>query len=151
MTLAGKEYLVPNEHFITNQVINWSYSDDLVRVDVVVGVAYESDLERVRELLLEAMATQKRILEDPSPVCLLKEFGSDTVNFELRFWIKDPARGVANIKSDILLEIWRLFRDNGIVIAFPQRDLHIKSITPAVGDVLKKMIKDPPGEKTPEL
>ncbi len=88
VTLAGKEYLIPNESFITNEVINWSYSDDLVRLDTTVGVGYDSDLKKVQELILQAMNDHERIIRDPDPVCLLKEFGDNTVDFELRFWIK---------------------------------------------------------------
>ncbi len=130
VTLSGKEYLIPNEDFITSQVINWSYSDDLVRLDSAVGVGYDSDLKLVRELILKAMENKERILKNPEPVCLLKNFGDNTVDFEFRFWIRDPESGVDNIRSEVLLDIWGLLQENDINIAFPQRDLHLKSITP---------------------
>lgn len=138
VTPASKEYLVPNENFITNQVINWSYSDDRVRIDVPVGVAYESDLNLVYDLLLEAVADKKRIIDDPEPKCILKEFGASTVNFELRFWIKDPQRGLANIRSEILFSVWNLLHENDITIAFPQQDVHFKTISDEMMEKFKK-------------
>lgn len=139
ITLTGKEYLVPNENFITNQVINWSYSDDLVRLDVIVGVGYDSDLKLVEKLILQAMKDKERILDKPAPVCLLKDFADNTVDFELRFWIKDPESGVDNIKSKVLLDVWDLLQKNGINIAFPQRDLHLKTITPEVVEKMEEI------------
>ena len=139
VTLAGKEYLIPNESFITNQVINWSYSDDLVRLDTTVGVGYDSDLKQVQELILQAMNDHDRIIRDPDPVCLLKEFGDNTVNFELRFWIKDPSMGVANIKSEVLMEVWDLLAENDVNIAFPQRDLHFESFSAEAVETLKEI------------
>lgn len=139
VTLAGKEYLIPNESFITNDVINWSYSDDLVRLDTIVGVGYDSDLKEVQELILQAMNDHERIIRDPKPVCLLKEFNDNTVDFELRFWIKDPAKGVANIKSEVLMEVWDLLAENNVNIAFPQRDLHVESFSTEAVKSLKKI------------
>ncbi len=139
VTLAGKEYLIPNESFITNQVINWSYSDDLVRLDTKVGVGYDSDLKQVQELILQAMNDHDRIIRDPDPVCLLKEFGDNTVNFELRFWIKDPSMGVANIKSEVLMDVWDLLAENDVNIAFPQRDLHFESFSAEAVETLKEI------------
>ncbi len=130
VTLSGKEYLIPNEDFITSQVINWSYSDDLVRLDSAVGVGYDSDLKLVRKLIIKAMEDKERILKKPERVCLLKNFGDNTVDFEFRFWIQDPEAGVDNIRSEVLLDIWDLLQKNDVNIAFPQRDLHLKSITP---------------------
>ena len=129
VTLSGKEYLVPNENFITKQVINWSYSDELVRIDVPVGVSYDSDMNLVKSLLLEAVEDKKRVVDNPSPSCLLKEFGDSTVNFELRFWINDPQNGLANIKSEVLFSVWNILNKNDINIAFPQQDLHFESVS----------------------
>jgi len=139
VTLAGKEYLIPNESFITNEVINWSYSDDLVRLDTTVGVGYDSDLKKVQELILQAMNDHERIIRDPDPVCLLKEFGDNTVDFELRFWIKDPAKGIANIRSEVLMDVWDLLAENDVNIAFPQRDLHFESFSAEAVESLKEI------------
>ena len=129
VTLSGKEYLVPNENFITNKVINWSYSDDRVRLDVPVGVAYDSDLNLVHDLLIKAVEDKQRVIKNPAPNCILKKFGDSTVNFELRFWIRDPQRGLANIRSEVLFEVWNLLHENNITIAFPQQDLHFKTVS----------------------
>ncbi|RCW49848.1 MULTISPECIES: mechanosensitive ion channel family protein [unclassified Halanaerobium] len=128
VTRAGKEYLIPNEDFITKEVINWSYSDELVRVDAPVGVSYDSDLRLVEKLILEATQDKDRILNNPEPVCLLKDFGDSSVNFEIRFWINDPRNGIQNIRSKILFSIWDKFKENNIEIPFPQRDYHLKSL-----------------------
>ncbi len=128
VTRAGKEYLIPNEDFITKEVINWSYSDELVRVDAPVGVSYDSDLRLVEKLMLEAAQDKDRILDNPKPVCLLRDFGDSSVNFEIRFWINDPRNGIQNIRSEILFSIWDKFKENNIEIPFPQRDYHLKSL-----------------------
>lgn len=142
VTRAGKEYLIPNESFITNQVINWSYSDDLVRLEAKVGVSYKSDIHQVRDLLLQAVNEKDRVVEYPPPVCLLTEFGSSSVNFEIRFWIKDPSEGVANIRSDVLFSIWDLLKENDIQIPFPQQDVHFKSMSPEVKEVAEKFSQE---------
>jgi small-conductance mechanosensitive channel len=128
ITRDATEHLIPNENMITGEVINWSYSQNLVRLKVPVGVAYGSDLEKARELMLAAAADTLRVLKDPTPACLLTGFGDNTVNLELRVWINDPQHGIGSMKSDLLWAIWRRFRDHGIELPFPQRDLHLKSI-----------------------
>ena len=112
---------------MVNQVVNWSYSSKDVRVKAPVGVSYESDLELVRDLLYQAVDDTKRILARPKPRVNIMEFGDNSVNFEIRFWIQDPEEGIANIRSDVYMRIWQLFRENEIEIPFPQRDLHLRS------------------------
>jgi small-conductance mechanosensitive channel len=124
----GTEHLIPNENLVTNEVINWSYSDNLVRIDIPVGVSYGSDLEKARDQMLEAAAASPRVLKDPKPVCFLAGFGDNSVNLELRIWINDPQNGLGSVKSDLLWGIWQRFREHGIELPFPQRDLHFKSI-----------------------
>ena len=126
----GKEYLIPNENLITNQVINWSYSSQLVRIDVTFGVAYSSDLHQVRALAVSTAQQTARVLPSPVPVCHVTGFGDSAVNFVLRFWIDDPANGVTNIKGDILLNLWDALREHNVEIPFPQRDLHLRSVAP---------------------
>jgi small-conductance mechanosensitive channel len=128
ITRSGTEHLIPNETLITTEVINWSHSNNLVRVDLPVGVSYGSDLEKARDLMLEAAADSPRVLTDPAPACLLLGFGDSTVNLELRAWISDPQNGVGAIKSNLLWGIWHRFKEHGIELPFPQRDLHFKSI-----------------------
>ena len=128
VTRDGTEHLIPNENLITGEVINWSYSQNLVRLKVPVGVAYGSDLEKARELMLAAAADTLRVLKDPKPACLLTGFGDNAVNLELRVWINDPQNGIASVKSDLFWGIWQRFQDHGIEMPYPQRDVHLKSI-----------------------
>ncbi len=124
----GKEYLIPNENLITNEVVNWSYSNSLVRLDAEFGVAYASDLHAVRDLSVEVAVATARVLETPRPVCHVTGFGDSAVNLILRFWIADPANGVTNVKGDVLLGLWDAFLERGIELPFPQRDLHIRDL-----------------------
>jgi len=128
ITRNGTEHLIPNENLITGEVINWSYSQNLVRLKVPVGVAYGSDLEKARELMLAAAADSLRVLKDPKPSCLLVGFGDNAVNLELRVWINDPHNGIGSVKSDLLWGIWQRFRQHGIEMPYPQRDVHLKYI-----------------------
>jgi small-conductance mechanosensitive channel len=127
VTRDGHEYLIPNEDLITQQVINWSFSDTLVRLRVPFGISYKSDPHEVKQLVLEAVQEMPRILRQPPPVCLLTGFGDSSVDLELRLWINDPKNGIGNIKSEVLFKIWDVLRANNIEIPFPQRDIHIKN------------------------
>lgn len=131
VTRDGTEHLIPNENLVTGQVINWSYSNNLVRLRVPIGISYESDLQKAMQLMLEASATTKRVLQEPKPYCLLVGFGDSAVNLELRVWVGDPENGLGTIRSDLLLGIWQRFREQGIVFPYPQRVLHHKSISKA--------------------
>ena len=127
LTRGGQEYLIPNEDLITQQVVNWSYSNNEVRLNLPIGVAYKSDVHKAIRLCLEAAKTTPRVIHNPEPQCLLREFGDSSVNLELRIWINDPKNGIANLQSEVLLRVWDLFHANDIQIPFPQRDLHLVS------------------------
>ena len=127
ITRDGTEHLIPNETLITNHVENWSYSDDLLRLRIPIGVSYKSDLRKAMALIIEAAASVERVLDQPAPVCLVTGFGDSSVDLEARLWIKDPRNGVSNVKSEILLQVWDRFQSEGIEIPFPQRDLHLKT------------------------
>jgi small-conductance mechanosensitive channel len=128
VTRDGTEHLIPNENLITSEVINWSYSQNLVRLKVPVGVAYDADLEQARDLMLQAAGDTPRVLKDPKPSCYLLSFGDNAVNLELRVWINDPQNGLGSVKSNLHWGIWRRFREHGIELPFPQRDVHLKSL-----------------------
>jgi small-conductance mechanosensitive channel len=128
ITRDGKEHLIPNEDLITNRVVNWSFSDKNIRVRVPVGISYDSDPRIAMALCVEAARASGRVLNNPEPRCLLTEFGDNSVNLELRFWINDPSNGVGNARSEVLLGIWDRFKESGISIPFPQRDIHLKSL-----------------------
>lgn len=123
----GTEHLIPNEQLIANEVVNWSYSNKLVRLSIPIGVAYDADLEKARELMLEVANATARVLVDPKPSCLLSGFGESAVNLELRVWINDPQNGLGRVKSDLNWGIWKVFKENGIEIPFPQREVHLKT------------------------
>lgn len=144
-TRDGKEYLIPNETLITEQVINWSYSDTAVRVKIKVGISYRSDVHKAIELMTEAALTQPRVLSDEThtPQAHLVDFGESSVDFELRVWISDPQQGLVNVASKIRLAIWDLFHQHDIEFPFPQRDLHIVSAEGLPG--LRRDAEERPG------
>jgi small-conductance mechanosensitive channel len=118
------EYLIPNENLMTSQVENWSYSSRDVRVKVPVTVAYGTDIEHAETLMLQAARAVKRVHNEPAPSVWLKAFGDNAIEFEIQCWIDDPEEGVGNVRSDVLKQVWRLFREHGVEIPFPQRVVH---------------------------
>lgn len=128
ITQDGKEFLIPNEDLITQRVENWSFSNSTVRLKIPVSIAYSSDVRKAMTLCEEAARHTARIIQNPQPICLLVAFGNSSVDLELRAWINDPVNGVKNVKSEILLKIWDAFREQGVSIPYPQRDIHIKSM-----------------------
>ncbi|MHC8492979.1 mechanosensitive ion channel family protein [Thalassospira sp. SM2505] len=126
-TRDGTEFLIPNEDLITTQVENWSHSDVKLRLKIPVGIAYSCDPHFAIKLCNEAAAKCQRVLENPGPNTLLRGFGDNSVDLEIRFWIDDPQNGRGNIISEILLNVWDAFKEHNIEIPFPQRDLHLRS------------------------
>ena len=125
-TRDGTEWLVPNEDLITRRVINWSYTNNRLRLLTPIGVSFDCDVRLAMQLAEEAARETPRVLSIPAPACRLMGFGDSSVNLEVRFWIEDPTNGVTNVRSQVLLAMWEKFREHGIEIPFPQRDLHIK-------------------------
>lgn len=126
-TFDGKDIMVPNEDFITNQVVNWTYTNRRARVEIPVSVAYDSDIDTVQQLILEAARNHPRCAIDPEPACYLSSVGSGSVDFLLYFWVSDVTEGRLRPRSEVLIEIWRKLRANGIEVPFPQRDIHIRT------------------------
>ncbi|HYL71987.1 MAG TPA: mechanosensitive ion channel domain-containing protein [Candidatus Dormibacteraeota bacterium] len=122
----GVDTLVPNQNLINSPFINWSYSDQRVRIRLPVTVSYEDDPEVALQLLLEAAANHPRILHDPAPVSRLISFEENGMRLEIRFWIADPVNGVNNVRSDVNRAIWRIFRTHGVTIPYPQRDVRMR-------------------------
>lgn len=125
-TRDGREWLIPNEDLITQQVINWSYTTKNLRLPLKFGISYDSDVHKAMALAVEAANGVDRVLKDPKPVCRLTGLGDSSVDFELRVWIDDPEAGVMNVKSDVYVALWDLFHEHGIEFPFPQRDILIK-------------------------
>ncbi len=119
----GREYLIPNEDLITSQVINWSYSSDLVRLDLDFGVSYDANPHEVRELAKKVAASHKRVQAVPNPVCHITEFADSSINYKLRFWIRDPGQGTVNVRGDLFLALWDALKEAGIEIPYPHRDV----------------------------
>jgi len=124
-TRDGREYLIPNEDLITGQVVNWSHSNDFVRLDIYFGTSYGCDPHDVRRIAIGAAKTVGRVLEDQPPVCHIVGFGDSSVDYILRFWIRDPTAGLTNIRGNVYLALWDAFQENNISIPFPQREVRM--------------------------
>ncbi len=122
----GVEMLVPNQHLISNPVINWSYTDPRVRLKLPVRISYQDDPEVALQVLLRACEGQRRVLRDPLPVSRLMHFSESGIDLELRFWISDPQEGVNNVRSEVNRTIWRLFKEYNITIPVAQREITMR-------------------------
>ena len=125
ITRDGKEHLIPNEQLVTNKVVNWSYSDNLVRIKRRFLVEYESDLRLAAQLCIDACLDHDRVERQPEPKCLLMEFGEDAVEMEARFWIRDPQNGINNIGSAVMFTMWDKFKEHGIDLPLGQDEIRI--------------------------
>ena len=123
----GKEIMIPNENIISQRLTNWTYSNTRGRVEIKIGVAYNSDLEKAKKLMLEAAKEHERCIADPEPVCYMREFGDSSINFVLFFWVENVIDGRFGPQSDVMLSVWKKFKENNIEIPFPQRDVYIKN------------------------
>ena len=122
----GVHLLIPNSKLLENTVVNWTLVDSLVRTSVTVGVAYGSPAKKVAELIMQATTDQKRIVESPAPVVTFEDFGDNALMFEVTFWLDSNAEGGLRVmRSNIRFRLEELFEENNIVVAYPQRDIHI--------------------------
>lgn len=131
VTRDGVEFLIPNEDFITNRVINWSFSDNNVRIELRFGVSYESDPHQIRALAVEAASQIARVQQHPAPVCHLLGFGESSLDFVLRFWIADPRNGLTNVRGEVFLALWDAFKREGVTIPYPHRQVILQDQHPA--------------------
>jgi small-conductance mechanosensitive channel len=130
-TFANIHVLVPNSYFLENNITNWTHSDKIIRGEVTVGVVYGSPTKEVRRLLMLATREHKETLDYPKPYVFFNDFGDNALTFTIYFWItvkliNDKKR----IESDIRFIIDDMFREAGLVIAFPQRDVHLDTTKP---------------------
>ena len=124
VTIDNKVLVIPNHKYLSSILYNWTENGSLTRESVEVGVAYGSDIDLVKKLLLEVANNHKSVLKMPEPLVLFTNFGDSSLNFRLIFTLNDSF--IAAIpKSDLRFEIDRVFRENNITIPFPQRDVHI--------------------------
>lgn len=122
----GVHLLVPNSKLIENTVVNWTLRDDIVRGKISVGVAYGSPSKKVAELLLQVTTSQDKVLKDPKPNVFFRDFGDNSLVFDVYYWINSRVEGgLKLVSSDIRFGIDELFDEHGIVIAYPQRDIHV--------------------------
>lgn len=128
VTRDNKSYLVPNEEFITQQVINWSHGNTLLRIETKFGVHYDSDPHEVKRLAIEVAGKPERVVDSPAPVCHLVEFGDSSLNFVLRYWIKDAEKGIVNTKGEVMLALWDSFKEHGIKIPYPHREVFVHKV-----------------------
>jgi small-conductance mechanosensitive channel len=129
--LSGRESIVPNEKLITERIENLSLADPRILLSTDVTVGYDSDVDRVQKILLDAAHGTDRVIADPEAAARLVKFGADGLEFVLQFWIADPNNGQMNVKSDVNLRILKGLREAGIEIPFPQREVRITSSTTA--------------------
>ena len=125
--------IVPNTEFIEGRVTNWTANDRNVRINIPLGVSYESDPERVRQVLLEVARDHPDVLLDPAPDVIFTSFGESSLDFELRIWTSKQVTTPRIITSDIYFNVFAAFKREGIEIPFPQRDLHLRSSSIPVG------------------
>jgi small-conductance mechanosensitive channel len=119
--------IVPNSEFVSSRVVNWTHVDPRVRFRISVGVSYGSDPRLVEKLLLEVATADPSVLKDPPPTVVFKEFGDSALLFELRAWSVDMAHRPGTLESQLNFAIWDKFKQHGIEIPFPQRDVHLKN------------------------
>lgn len=124
--------IIPNADLVTQQIINWSHGDPKVRFRIPVGVAYGSDIARVRQALLEVAFDHPGVLRDPQPTVFFHGFGDSSLNMELAVWTREMVQTPIRFRSDLNFAIDAVFRRHGVQIPFPQRDLHVKSGTAPV-------------------
>jgi small-conductance mechanosensitive channel len=129
-TVWNHEVIVPNSKLLETSVVNWTLTDDTIACSVAVGAAYGSPTREVERLLLVAARENPQILAQPEPEVMFIEFGSDALNFELRFWVNLRQTRKIEVESDLRFRIDELLADRGIVIAYPQRDVHLNVMRP---------------------
>ena len=130
-TFDGAEVIVPNGQLISNEVVNWTLSDQKRRIEVIAGVAYGSDPHMVQQLFLKELEDHPDILKDPPPIVLFNDLGESSLDFRLLFWTSNFAEWI-RIRSDIIFKVHDILKENNIEIPFPQTDLHIRSIDQSI-------------------
>jgi small-conductance mechanosensitive channel len=123
--LDGVESIVPNDTFITSTFVKLAHTNNRVRLALAVQISYGSTLEVAMRVMQEAALKQPRVIAEPEPAVFLKEFADNGFNLELHFWINDPEEGQIELRSDINMEIWQEFQNNGIEIPFPQQEVRL--------------------------
>lgn len=142
----GSEVIVPNGDLISQQLINWTLSDRTRRVELIIGVNYGADIKTVTEILKQAVTGREGVMENPEPVVFLFQFGDNSINFRVFFWLSDLALA-GQLQHDALAAIYENLQKAGIGFPYPQRDLHIRSVDPEILQQWKP--GKPPDDSTP--
>jgi potassium efflux system protein len=127
---SNHEIIVPNSKLLETSVVNWTLSDDTVGCTVTIGAAYGSPTREVQRLLLHAAQQHQHVLKEPQPQVVFADFGADSLAFELKFWLNLRESNKGEVESDLRFAIDELFADRGLVIAYPQRDVHLNVLRP---------------------
>ena len=122
----GQEIMIPNDEFITNRVTNWTHSNSRGRIDIKIGISYDSDIEKAMDIMVTTAKEHNNSSKSIESKCYLLEFTDSSVELLLFFWVDNIANKRLETKSDIMRSIWSSFKENNIIIPFPQYDLHIK-------------------------
>lgn len=128
VTRDNKSFLIPNEEFITQRVVNWNHGNNYIRESITFGVHYDSDMHKVIEIAIEAAKIPERVVDYRQPLCWITEFGDSSVNFKLNFWIKDAQNGLTNIKGEVFLVLWDAFKEHNIQIPYPHREVFVHDV-----------------------
>lgn len=142
-TAEGKEVLIPNEDFITQRMVNWTYSNKKARTEIRVSIGYECDLNKALQIMREAAVNHPRCIKDPAPFCVVDSFGDSGIGLILQFWVGDVTDGRMTPKSDVMLTIWNQFREHNITIPYPQQEIRIireAGSPPVTPDILEKVL-----------
>jgi small-conductance mechanosensitive channel len=150
----GRHIIVPNSFFLENNVVNWTLSDELIRAKVTVGVIYGSPTRLVEELIMQVVREDDQVIAHPAPIIIFEEFGDNSLNFDVYFWVRARTpMDVRRVQSRIRFRIDDLFRAHDLVIAFPQRDVHLDTASPLEVRVLEPSDREAatrPDEDVPE-
>jgi potassium-dependent mechanosensitive channel len=127
----NKEQVIPNQNFLINPLINWTLSDPITRVVFSVGIAYGSDTEKALQVMTDVVSAHSEVLEEPRPTVFFVGFGESSLDFQVRVFVRERLRRMP-LKHDLHMAMNKALAESGIEIPFPQRDLHLKSISPGI-------------------
>ena len=127
-TRDGSDTLIPNEKLIISDVINWSYEDSNMSIALALRISYQDDPERAMQIMLDLARKHERVLDDPAPSCILKEFGDIGITLEMSVWVNDPDAGITNVRSELYLAIWKAFKQHAITIPCTQKEVRVSTL-----------------------
>lgn len=136
-TREGKEHLIPNQLIISNKLENWSYSDPYIRLEIFFKISFDSDLPLTEQLLVSIAKKTDRVKKDPPPYVRFCSLTDNAVELKVRVWVEDPENGTSGIKSNIIIEAWKAFKEHNIRVPYPPREIHSKHPSLPLEDVVE--------------